>query len=69
MKRESLPRSPLKRRATEVHKDSRTQRERTRGDADKAALAEALDDLLEEVDEIIEQNEQVLTYFRQQGGQ
>lgn len=69
MKRESLPRSPFKRRATEVHGDSRTKRERERGAAERAALAQELDDLLDELEDIIEQNEEVLTNYKQQGGE
>jgi len=55
----------FRRRAEQVHEDSRTQRVRERGAAEKAAL----DEILDEIDQIIEENREALENYEQMGGQ
>jgi ubiquitin-like protein Pup len=61
---------PIRRTGTEVHEDSRTQRERERGQARRAEIERGIDDLLEEVDDLLEENaEEFLKGYVQKGGE
>ena len=64
-KRVQKPRAPFRRKAEQVHEDSRTQRVRERGAAEMAAL----DEILDEIDQIIEENREALENYEQMGGQ
>lgn len=70
-KQVSRPRTQVyKNTRTEVHDDSRTQRERERGQAERAVLDRELEDLLDEIDDVLESNAmELVTNFVQQGGQ
>lgn len=68
----SKPRAsrPERRMGTEVHDDSRTQRERQRGQSERAALGRELDDLLDDIDDVLEENAQeFVEAFVQKGGE
>lgn len=52
-----------------IHEDSRTQRERERGDRERKAVEYALESELEETDHILEQNMEALSNYTQQGGE
>ena len=54
---------------TEVHQDSRTQRERERGDKERAALDDAMDGELDEIDRILEENAEALANYQAEGGE
>jgi hypothetical protein len=60
---------------TEVHEDTRTARQRQRGQAERAALDAELDDFLHEVDEVLDDSEEMrdaqafIDSFKQRGGQ
>jgi hypothetical protein len=52
-------------RASKIHADSRTQRERTRGDAERVALAEEL----ETIDAILSENYDGLLNYKAESGE
>lgn len=57
-------------RASQVHEDTRTSRERDRGAKERAALDQEMDDLLEEIDGVLEQNaEEFVKGYVQKGGE
>lgn len=57
-------------RATVVHEDKRTARERDRAAEEKAALDAEMDDLLDDIDEVLESNaEEFVKGFVQKGGE
>lgn len=58
------------RRGTVVHADSRTQRERTRGDTERKALTDEMDSMLQEIDDVLEVNaEAFVKSYVQLGGE
>lgn len=57
-------------RASEVHEDTRTQRERDRGAKERAALDDEMDDLLEDIDAVLEENAaEFVQGYVQKGGE
>jgi ubiquitin-like protein Pup len=58
---------------TEIHEDSRTARERSRGDAERAVVERELNemnDLLDEIDGVLEENaEEFVKAYVQKGGE
>lgn len=71
MKRTSKPRTRVYRStAEEVHGDSRTKRERTRGAEEAARLQEEMDEILEEIDDVLVENaEEFVSEFKQKNGE
>lgn len=68
--RVSRPRSHVHAPPTQTHDDSRTQRERQRGQAEAAAIKREMEDILDEIDRVLETNaEEFLQGYVQRGGE
>ncbi len=61
---------PVRRTGTEVHEDSRTARERERGQARRAEIEREMDEILDEIDGLLEENaEEFVKAYTQKGGE
>lgn len=55
--------------STQVHEDTRTKRERTRAASEARAVMEALDEILDGIDDLLKENADAWENFRQVGGE